>query len=465
MTKTFDLIRSVIIDGTRDTALQDASLRVSDGRITAIWQGNVRPEEAESPADVVIDLAGKTVMPGMIDAHCHISYGEGRTAEEVDVYGGSEWAAVRAVWNANKVLQSGVTSFCDPGSTWNVAVTCRDAIANGMYPGPRVFAAGRHIVADGGFADYFPSWLGMPPSAEGVLCPTRDEMAREVRRQVKNRVDLIKISGDSQAQERLEGAGPCFTDDEFAVIVNLAHQLGRKVTIHSRYAETVLAAARAGVDWLIHASYMRREDVGYIRDLQIPICPTLTFTANLVEHGREVGVDPNYIDVKRREFDALIDIHRRTYEAGVPLMAGSEAGFSVTPYGEWHARELELMVEYLGMRPMDAIRAATSTNAKAFGLENEVGSLAPGLHADLLVIDGDPLKDIRILGDRQRIHAVYKGGHLVDQGALSIGRKRMSHERGFNVSTAVLHRESTQAQTSAGSGLNDAREGIPVPAR
>jgi imidazolonepropionase-like amidohydrolase len=444
MSQRLDLLGGTIIDGTGRPPLRDASLRIDGGHIAAVWQGKARPKEAQAPADATVDCAGRTIMPGLIDAHCHISYGEGRTAEEVDVYGGAEWAAVRAVWNAAKVLQSGVTSFCDPGSTWNVAVTCRDAIANGMYPGPRIFAAGRHIVADGGFADYFPSWLGMPASAEGVLCPTRDDMAREVRRQVKNRVDLVKISGDSQAQERLANAGPCFTDEELDLIVGLAHRLGRKVAIHSRYAETVLAAARAGVDWLIHASFMRGEDIGFVRDRQIPICPTLTFTANIVEHGRDAGVDPNYIEIKRRELDALADIHRRTYEAGVPMMAGSEAGFSVTPYGEWHTRELELMIELLGMRPMDAIVAATSTNAKAFGWERDTGSLVPGLQADLLVVDGDPLQDIGVLSDPRRIHAVYKGGELVQRSASSPDRKRMAHERGFNVSTSILHRRNVE---------------------
>jgi imidazolonepropionase-like amidohydrolase len=446
---TLDLTGGTIIDGAGNAPLRNASLRIADGRIAAVWTGE-RPREAEKPAALTVDVSGKTIMPGLIDAHCHISYGEGKTAEEIDVYGGAEWAAVRAVWNAGKVLQSGVTSFCDPGSTWNVAVACRDAIANGMFPGPRVFAAGRHIVADGGFADYFPSWLGMPASAEGVLCPTRDEMAREVRRQVKNRVDMIKISGDSQAQERLADAGPCFTQDELELIMALSHQLGRKVGIHARYANTVVAAARAGVDWMMHASYMRAADIGFIRDRQVPICPTLTFTANIVEHGREVGVDPNYIEVKRRELDALVDIHRRSYEAGIPLMAGCEAGFSVTPYGEWHARELELMVEHLGMRPMDAIRSATSLNAKVFGWQDEVGTLKLGLQADLLVVNGDPLKDMSVLSDASRVD-VYQAGRRVERGAPAT-RRRLAHERGFGISTGMLHHPKARTSPPAAGG-------------
>lgn len=395
-----------------------------------------------------IDATGKTVMPGLIDAHCHISYGEGRSAEEVDVYGGAEWSAIRAVWNCGKVLRSGVTSFCDPGSTWGVAVAARDAIANGMFPGPKIFAAGRHISTDGGFADYFPSWVGMPPSAEGVLCSTREEMVAEVRRQIKNRVDLVKISGDSQAQDRNLEAGPGYSDDELGAIVSTTHRLGRKATIHARYAETVLAAVRADVDWLIHASYMRRQDIGYVRDKRVPICPTMTFTANIVEWGQQVGVDPNYIEAKKRELDALADVHRRAHEAGIVMLAGSEAGFAITPYGEWHSREIELMVELIGMSPMDAILTATRNNAVALGWQGRVGTLEPGAAADILILDGDPLVDIKILGQPDKIVAVFKDGNEVDRQGGEFERARMSHERGFVVSALPLHHATTARRQS-----------------
>jgi len=443
MDSRVDVVGGTLIDGTGAKPQPNSSLRIENGRIVEIWKETERPKSAHKPAAKVFDAKGRTIMPGLIDAHCHISYGEGRSAEEVDVYGGAEWAAVRAVWNAGKVLRAGVTGICDPGSTWLVAVTVRDAITSGMFPGPRVFAAGRHIVADGGFADYFPSWLGMPVSAEGVLCSTHEEMLREVRRQAKNRVDLVKISGDSQAQEKAADAGPCFTDEELGAIVGLAHQLGKKTTIHARYAETVLAAVRAKVDWIIHASYMRRQDVGFIRDSGIPLCPTLTFTANIVEWGKDVGVDPNYIEAKKRELDALSNIYRIAHEAGIALLAGSESGFSVTPYGEWHGRELELMVDLAGLSPMEAIAAATRDNARALGWEGQVGTLQPGARADLLVVAGDPAADIRILGDKRNILAVFKGGEEIDCHGPAAERVRMGHERGFNVSAKTLHRSAT----------------------
>jgi imidazolonepropionase-like amidohydrolase len=432
-----------VISGGGEAPLENATIRVVDGVITAVWTGAARPQDAQTPAASSFDATGMWVMPGLIDAHCHISYGEARSAEEADVYGGAEWSAVRGVWNAGKVLRAGVTTICDCGSTWNTAVTARDAIVNGMFPGPRIVAAGRHIVADGGFADYFPSWLGMPASAEGVLCSTPDEMVREVRKQVKNRVDLVKVSGDSQAQEFQPDVGPCFSDAELSQIARTAKALGRKLTIHSRYAETVLAAVRAGFDWVIHASYLRRGDIGFVRDSGIPICPTITFTANIVQFGRDVGVDPNYIEVKKRELDALSNIHRLAHEAGISMMAGSEAGFSVTPYGEWHSRELELLVDNVGLSPMEAIVAGTHANARALGLESKIGTIKPGRLADLLVVDGDPVADIRILGNPSRIRAVFKGGEPVERGQEYLrDRRRMSHERGFNVSTKVLHRDA-----------------------
>ena len=119
MSRILEIAGATVIDGSGRAPLHDATLRVADGRVAAVWARSERPHDAQA-ADEVVDARGKTVIPGLIDAHCHISYGEGKSAEEVDVYGGAEWAAVRAVWNAQKVLQSGVTTFCDPGSTWNV---------------------------------------------------------------------------------------------------------------------------------------------------------------------------------------------------------------------------------------------------------------------------------------------------------------------------------------------------------
>ncbi|MEJ0068179.1 MAG: amidohydrolase family protein [Pseudomonadota bacterium] len=224
--------------------------------------------------------------------------------------------------------------------------------------------------------------------------------------------------------------------------------MGRKTTIHARYAETVVAAVRAKVDWLIHASYMRRQDLGFVRDSRTPICPTLTFTANIVEWGADAGVDPKYVETKRRELDALVDIHSRAHQAGIPLLAGSESGFSVTPYGEWHTREIELMVALLGLSPMEAILAATRNNAAAFGW-TDTGTIEPGKRADLIVVDGDPLADIRVLGQADKLSVILKDGRAVEGRAVAPQRLRMAHERGYNVSATVLHRAAAEGSAAS----------------
>ena len=445
MNPILDITAATLIDGTGAKPRPNATLRIADGCIAAIWDGT-RPRDA-APATETVNAAGKTVLPGLIDAHCHISYGEGRTAEEVDLYGGPEWGALRAAYDAAKVLRSGVTAICDPGSTWNVAVALRDAIASGMAPGPRMLAAGRHICADGAFDDFYPSWLGSPPSAQGVLCPTLPDMIREVRLQVKNRVDLVKISADSQAQERQHDSGSCFTDEELAAIARMAHQLGRKVTVHARFSPTIVAAIRAGADWVLHATYIRPDDIGFIRDSGVPICPTLAMNANVAEYGKALGADDGYVDAKRRDTEAAAESHRRAFEAGIPIMAGSESGFSVTPYGEQHVRELELLVKLVGLTPMQAIMAATQTNARVLGWA-DAGTLEPGKRADVLMVDGNPLADISVLGDPERITAVYQNGVAVDLSARA-PRTRMMHEKSLKLTGTWLERKRRGAKAQA----------------
>src|SRR3984957_10907431 len=278
---------------------------------------------------------------------------------------------------------------------------------------------------------------GMPNSAEGVLCSTKADMLSEIRKQIKNRVDFIKLSGDSQAQETDSSAGTCFNDEELGAMIGLAHQLGRKVTVHARYAETIVAMIKNKIDWVLHASHLRPEDIGFVRDSGVPLCPTVTFAQNIVDFGAECGSEPGHSDFRKREIAGLVETFKRAYEAGIPIMAGSETGFSMSPYGEWHAREIELLVSLFGLSPMDAILAMTRNNATAAGWEKDVGTLQVGRFGDILLVDGDPLADVRILQDPKKILAIFKGGREVDRTPVP-PRTRMAHERGFAVSMKRL---------------------------
>ena len=401
MTAALLIERATVVDGTGGPPRPGESVLVEGNRIAAVGPGVSAPDGA--PVER-IDAAGKTLMPGLIDCHCHISFGEARTQEEQDLYTGVESRTLRSAFNLGKVLRAGVTGFSAPGGSYYIGVALRDAVAAGMLRGPRLTTAGRFITTSNGIADFYPTSVGVPESSIGTVANTIDEMRAEVRVQIKNGVDFIKI-GDTAT-----GEWTAFRRDEIAAITEMAHQLGRSVTIHARGSQAVDFAVSAGVDWIMHGDRMTDDVIERLAASGIPLCPTLTLIANLYEWGHLVGVPEHKKDAyKKLLIDCAAPALAKAQQAGVAFMAGSDSGFSVTPYGEWHARELELLMTYAGLSSLEAIRAATANGAVALGLEGEVGTVEAGRIADLLLVDGDPVADIGVLQDRDRLTVIADG--------------------------------------------------------
>ncbi len=174
---------------------------------------------------------------------------------------------------------------------------------------------------------------------------------------------------------------------------------------------------------ILHATYMDEEALEAVVDAKVPIVPTFTFQANLADFGEQIGASPYLIDVFKREIAESAVMLRRAYDLGVPLLCGSESGFSLTPYGDWHYRELEVFVRDLGMTALEAIKAATSANAVALRLDGETGAIEEGRLADILIVDGDPLNDVAVLADRSRIKHVLVGGQAMPLDPLSPTRQ------------------------------------------
>ncbi len=396
---------ATIVDGTGAAPQPGLSTLVEANRIVAI--GPAEQIRAQHPAAATaqhIDAAGKTLMPGLIDCHCHISFGETRTQEEQDLYTSVESRTLRAAFNLRKVLRAGVTGFSAPGGSYYIGVALREAVRDKMIPGPRLTTAGRFITTSNGISDFYPESVGVPESSIGVVANTVDEMRTEVRKQIKNGVDFIKI-GDTAT-----GEVTAFLHQEMAAIADMAHQLGKAVTIHARGSEAVDFAIDAGVDWIMHGDRMSDDVVDRLAASGIPLCPTLTLIANLYEWGHLVGVPAN----KKAAYERLLTEFaapalNRAREAGVVFLTGTDTGFAVTPYGEWHARELELLMRYAGLTSLEAIKAATSNAALTLGLAGEVGEVKEGRIADLLVVDGDPVADIAVLQDHQRLTVIADG--------------------------------------------------------
>lgn len=393
-----------VLDATGSPTQPNTDVVVKNNRIVAV--GDQTTGEQMPPREQMqrVDATGQTVMPGLIDVHCHMTYGEARYEEEIDLYTSPEMRTLIAAANARKVLRAGVTSISQPGGSYYIGVGIREGIQSGLVQGPRMTAAGRYLTTSNGLTDWYPDSVGVPDGNIGKLTNTTDQIKEEIRHQVKNGVDLIKLADSPY------GTFQAFTNDEMKLAADLAHQLGKRITIHARGSAELGAAVDAGFDWIMHGNVMTDEVIEKLAESQIPLAPTLLLLANLADWPELTGAPHGQSDGCRRMLDKTANTLHRAHEAGVKFAMGTDTGFAVTPYGEWHARELELLNIYAGLSPMEAVIAGTANGAAMVGLEGRVGKLAPGYLADIIVVDGDPLTDVHVLVDKRNIKVVIKDG-------------------------------------------------------
>jgi imidazolonepropionase-like amidohydrolase len=411
--KTLVIRNGTLIDGSGRPPVRNDTIVIAGNRIRSI--GAPPPDMAlEDPRSVeVIDATGQWIIPGLIDAHCHVSYGYPLIKGEGKGKGTTrpEFSTLKSARSVQRVLRAGVTSISVPGGTWFTDVGVRDAIKLGLMVGPRMYVAGRMIVTYGCIEDDEPSWEGTPDHSIGKLCNTAAEMVTEVRRQGKHGVNFIKMA-DSRS-----GESQMLAKEEIAVVAAEAHRRNLRVGIHSRGAGSTRAAAEAGVDWIIHADLATDRDLEAVARAGIPIIPTSTFLAMVVELGERVGAEHVQLDINRmkRHFDLLCELMHKARKLGIKLLVGTDTGNnSFMPHGELHAKELEIFVKYGGYTPLEAIAAATRDNAYAVGLEGQVGELAADRLADIIVLNKDPIADITVLQGGKHLSWVIKDGKIID---------------------------------------------------
>jgi imidazolonepropionase-like amidohydrolase len=404
-----------LFTGTEDEPARGAVLVFDEaGRIAFVGPEENAP--ARQGGDRAIDHSAGFVMPGLIDVHTHLAYGNAKCEEDIDLYAPLEFRTLRGMFFAQKVAAAGYTAICSPGDAGQISLSIRDAVRAGLFDGPRVMAAGPYITTHQGLTDWYPTWIGAPETSIGKLVTHIDEAVQEVRRQVKNGVDCIKIALDG-IQRRPDGELiAAFTQEETDIIVRETHRLGRKAISHSVGREATLYAARAGVDLIFHGFDLDAECIAAMKQSGSALCPTLTHPRNVIDFTQphEPAAQKGRIEATEARYRIGIANLKKAAAAGIPFMTGTDTGFAVTPYGEWHARELELFVTDLGFSPAAAIRAATEVNARFMRAGAEIGVLEPGRVADFIVWDGSPLADILLLQDRSRLRAVYIGGRKRD---------------------------------------------------
>jgi imidazolonepropionase-like amidohydrolase len=371
------------------------AVRVKGERIDAVG-----PEASvAAPGAKVIDLPATTLTPGLVEGHSHIllhAYNEASWTDQVSREGLALRVA-RATNHLRATLMAGFTTIRDLGTegAQYADVELKQAVNQGIIPGPRILASTKAIVATGSYQPKFVVEWNVPQGAEeadGV-----DSLTRVVRDQIGKGADWIKMYADYRWGP-MPGSRPTFSVEELKLAVETARSAGVPVAVHSNTAEGMRRATLAGVETIEHGGEGTPEIFKLMAEHHVALCPTITAGA-----GPWPPADPTSPAAmrKRASFKAALD-------AGVGIINGSDVG--TFPHGD-NARELEAMVAY-GMPIVGAIKSATSVAAKVLHMENQIGAVKPGLFADLVAFDGDPTKEI---GALRHVRFVMKGGTVYRQ--------------------------------------------------
>ncbi len=402
-----------LIDGTGAAPVEGASLIVDGERIA--HAGRLSRGDEPSGADLrAIDLGGRTVLPGLVEGHMHLSYNNVKVIADLDLNCPPEYSTLVSAKFAELVLHCGYTSARSAGSIHAVDVALKRAIDEGLYPGPRLLAAGRDICATGGMADWNPSYLKLGMEGLALIADGPDACRAAVRRTIKDGADVVKcyIGGDALLPHT--PIGDCtYTQAEVDAIVDESHMRGRLVSAHTRGGRSSEVAAKAGVDSIEHATYASPETLKRIRDGGLTLVPGLRYIYSIRENGPKFGITeaiwgPAGLD---DEIRTATETYRRAREMGIRMVPGGDFGFAWNPHGEY-AKDIQVFVDVIGFSPLEAITCATKAGAELMRWSDRIGTLQKGKLADLVVVEGDPLKDISILQDRTKL-SVMKGGTFV----------------------------------------------------
>jgi imidazolonepropionase-like amidohydrolase len=387
-----------LIDGLGGAPITDAVILIENDRITAVGRGLAIPSGAR-----VIDLSRSTVLPGFIDAHTHVTSQPENYMEDlfrkspIDV-------AISAHLYARRTLEAGFTTIRDVGAGEFIDVSLRNAINKGDVAGPRMQVATLTVGSTGGHGDI----TGFSPYLKfGQFSGIADgevEIRKLVRFEVKNGADLIKMLASAGVLSEEESVGaPQFTQEEMNAVVDEARMWGRKVAAHAHGAEAIKRALRAGVASVEHASLIDDEGIRLAKEKGAYLVMDIYNDDYIMAEYKRLGYPQKILDKEASVGRLQRESFRRAVQAGVKLAFGTDAG--VYPHG-WNGKQFAKMVEW-GMTPMQAIRAATTSAADLLGWSDRVGSVQAGRYADLVAVDGDPLRDITEL---ERVKFVMKGG-------------------------------------------------------
>ena len=401
---------AMILDGSGARPYR-GDVRVNGERIVDIVPAERR--RPRSGGDVVA-CAGATLMPGLIEPHAHLSFVDQATPHAFSSLPVEEHLLL-SLKHARLYLDQGFTSAFSAAATKpRLDVVVRNAIRSGDYPGPRLLAASVQLTVTGGVGDLRQLHLDPGDAMYTLPCDGPAEFRRAAREACREGVDVLKIvaSGDTSTPA-IPSARTVMADDEVAAVAEVARQHERRVAAHARSAESIKMCLRHGVDVIYHATCADEEAKDMLEQHKdrVFVAPALSVTWTRLHEAESFGL-PSSDAIKARvardlelTVECMKDLHRR----GVRVLPGGDYGFLWNPHGS-NARDLAYFVDLLGFTPMEAIVGATRMGGEIMGMPDALGQVRGGYLADLLLVDGDPLADVRILQDRRRLLAIMQNG-------------------------------------------------------
>jgi imidazolonepropionase-like amidohydrolase len=392
-----------LIDGTGADALDGVAVWVRDGRIRAVLgPGEVMPE---LPSDAeVVRAPGQSLLPGLIDTHVHLAFSGGEDPLADLLRDDDARLLLRATANAHVALAAGITTVRDVGDRRGVVISLRDAIHDGFLAGPRIVASGPPITVTGGHCH----WLGL--EADSV-----DEVRKSARTLQRMGADVFKVmatGGGMTAGSVSEEAA--YSVEALSALVEEGRRLGKPVAAHARGTPGIRNAVDAGVTTIEHCSWLGRDgSVAFDEQVASDIVQKGIFVNATLGLAYLPMTDAWHATPNARQTAALLPRRlaalRRQVEMGTKMTAGTDAGIALTPF-DVLVQNVGVMVEHLGLSPLQAIRAATGLSAESLRLDHEIGTLQVGKRADLVLVEGNPVEDIYAL---RRVRRVLQGGRTV----------------------------------------------------
>jgi imidazolonepropionase-like amidohydrolase len=404
--------RANLIDGAGNPPKKNATVVVDGDRIVAVGTNGDAPKPTAQ--DVVYDLAGRSLMPGMVQCHYHVAYDNVGDLLDIDMKHPPTMLTLIAAKNAELLLRSGFTGAVGAGTLHNIDVTLKRAINQGMIPGPRFVACGRDVVTTGDSVDFHPSWWKLQMEGLGLICDGPDEFRKAVRDEIKQGVDIIKLYPTGGHGLKWPAEVMTMTIDEMKAASDAAHERGKKIRGHIISKRGILAGLEAKLDVIDHCDHMDEECIEGLAKTGTFVVPSLYFPYMMVEQKRQTGkaAFPGVDAMERGLENSYVNLPK-AQAAGVKLVIGDDFGTSAMPHGDY-AKELEAYVKGAGIPALEVLTWATRNGAELLGMADDLGTIEAGKLADLLVVNGDPVKDIAILADRANLDIVMKDGKFVE---------------------------------------------------